>query len=973
MSHLYVVKRSGEREEVQFDKISARNRALCLDLPDVDPVLVTMKVIEGIYAGVKTSELDILSAETALFMSAYEPSYEILAKRLAISSMHKSTDSSFMKVTQKLHDLHLLHEDYWTFVRDHEQELEKIPIYERDYDYSFFGYKTLEKSYLTRDEHGILLERPQHLLLRVATFIRMPDLQAIKQVYENMSLKKYTHASPTMFNAGMKYAQMSSCFLLSSEDDLSVMFDTVKQGGLISKFSGGLGINLSMIRSKGSRIHSTGGRSDGIVPYLKVWDSLSRYVNQSGRRKGSVAIYLEPHHPDLIEFLKIRKNNTKQETQCLDLNTALWVSDLFMKRLSDAVTGKNGKTDVLWSFFDPNTVKGLHDIYGEEYTRQYLEAEREKKYVKQMRILDVWREIISVQMETGEPYIMFKDTVNHRSNQKNIGTIRGSNLCVSESTRVWAYSDKHPTPREYTMKELMNYQADQADQNHQSDVPSLWYIATGSYVDIDTTYTKTPLSVVQTGTEKFLMSIKFCVSNHVTGVDHEETLEVTPFHVFYNGDDINVEKILAYQLEPDMILCPFYNHLNEECSASVISISSIDGFHTTYCFHEPVRGRILFNGIQTGNCTEITQYTDSTTISVCNLASISLPAFVLPTGEYDFAALGKIAEEATENMNMVIDRNFYPVEEAKKSNIDMRPIGIGAQGLADVFQMMNLSWLDPKARELNQEIYAVIHYHCLKKSCELATDGNAYPKFQGSPASQGLLQPHLAGLNNNDLHRITRGRLDWEKLILSIQTHGLRNSLLTTQMPTASTAQILGNNESMEPYTTNMYVRRVLSGDFPVINQHLYRHLKKLGLWTKEIVDVIIANNGSILGITKIPEEIRHVFLTAWEIRMKYLVDMGIDRGAFIDQAQSFNVFMETPTLDALTSMFLYSWKGGMKTGMYYLRRRPKVDAVKFSLLPSLPQPRDQPRDNSENNNNDDNSMNGQVCTREEGCLSCGG
>lgn len=1104
---MYVIKRSGDKEPVYFDRITVRNEQLSHDL-NIDPTVVSKKVIEGLYSGIKTEELDTLSAETALYMSTDEPQYEELAKRIIISNIHKKTLKDFSKVTEKLNSLNILNPDYYNFVCENKEALDNIPDYSRDYNYSYFGYKTLEKSYSTKDIYGNVIERPQHILMRVATFIRMPDLDKIKEVYDMMSLKYFTHASPTIFNSGMKCAQLSSCFLLSMNDQLEDMLDCMKYAGLISKFGGGIGINISMIRNKGSRINSTGGHSDGITPFLKVWNSLARYVNQcftpdtwvyskegpkqmknittndylitidgsfkkvnkvivnkvdkeilevritnslfpvkltkehelylikdqkkitnyniiknrldkqiikpdfypaselnindivgfplptyvsdiedlndldfyklygmmlgdghhcnngyfeygitlnnitkleeqtfvmdyltksnikywiteqegcrkigwydannekiklnrdmlydmnnnkriyesflhlpenktlkivegllktdgsnlkeiyftntsldlimqlrylllrlgvltsgcvknnigkthttksgrvitnkqisysmripkhdklksiikfnkdsefikyfewngflwgriksikninyngdvydfnmidnhnyltdmglvhnSGKRKGSIAVYLEPHHPDILDFLTIRKNNTKEEIQCLDLHMALWVPDLFMKRL---------KEDGYWCFFDPSKVKNLHEVYGDEYEQIYLEAEKNGLYESRIKIKDLWKEILISQMETGEPYIMFKDNVNNKSNQKNIGTIRGSNLCA-----------------------------------------------------------------------------------------------------------------------------------------------------------------------------EIVQYTDNDTIAVCNLASISLPSFVNEnTKTFDYNKLAYITKLITQNLNMVIDKNFYPVANSKKSNMDTRPTGIGIQGLADVYQMLDLSWNDDEAREINKNIFAVIYYSAMQESMELSKIFGPYHYFNGSPASKGILQPDMWNVKPVTLD----GMLDWDKLRDDIKLHGLRNSLLIAQMPTASTSQILGNNESIEPFTSNMYTRRVLSGDFPIINKHLYKKLKSMNLWTPENVKQIIIDKGSILNLN-IPSRVKEIYKTSWELSMKQMILMSSERGAYICQTQSLNCFMADPTMEKLSSMFMYGWEMGLKTGMYYLRRKTKVDAIQFSIM----------------------------------------
>ena len=828
-NRMYVVKRSGDHENVYFDQITTRNEKFCEDL-DIDPTLLSKKVVDSIYSGIKTSEIDILSSETALYMSTHQPEYEILAKRIAVSNLQKTTTRDFSKVSESLNKIGQLDDEYYDFISKNIDELNNIPQYERDFDFTFFGLKTLEKSYLTRGIDKEVIERPQHLWMRVATFLRMPDIDKIKEVYDLLSMKYFIHASPTLFNAGKKVPQLSSCYLVSMKDDLFDMLTKVRDCGMISKWAGGIGINVSMIRSNGSRINGTGGDSNGIIPFLKLWNDLARYVNQGGRRKGAVAVYLEPHHPDVYDFLKIRKNNTKDESRCLDLHIAMWISDMFMRRV---------KEDGYWCLFDPNKVKNLHDIYGDEYDEAYLQAESDKKYEKRIKARDLWKEILISQMETGEPYILFKDHINRKNNQMNRGVIRGSNLC----SEIVQYSDSD----NYAVCNLASISVpayvEKVENNDRK-----WYV----YGKNDCNFCKKTLSILEENDEnhtyKVVSSKDDLPANIQAKVEQHNTFPM----IFLNDDFIG-----GYTQ-----LISIYNSLN----------------HYTF----------------------------------------------------NFKKLGEITELITENMNIVIDKNFYPVPQTKKSNMEMRPTGIGIQGLADVFQMMNLAWDDPKAFDMNRDIYAVIYYHSLKKSMELAKEHGPYTYFKGSPASKGKLQPDLWGI---DEPTNVNGILDWEWLRCQIKEHGIRNSLLVTQMPTASSAQILGNNESFEPYTTNMYARRVLSGDYPVINQHLYKTLKSLCLWTDDIGDKLIENEGSVQNIDGIPKNIKEIYKTAWELSTKCMVDYSISRGPYIDQTQSFNVFMADPDMTKLSSMFMYEWENGIKTGMYYLRRRPKVDAVKFTLM----------------------------------------
>jgi len=791
---MYVLKRSGSKQRVYFDKINIRNEQMARGL-DIDPTPVTQKVIQGLKSGIKTQELDLLSAETALYMSVFAPEYEEMAKNILISNMHKSTQKSFIDVTEELSEI--LDDDYLAFVREHGAELDGMIVHGRDYAATAFGFKTLERSYLLKNSDQKIVERPQHMWLRVATFIRMPDIEAIKQVYDMMSTKKFTHASPTLFNAGTKYPQLSSCFLIGMNDDLSNMFDTLKGCAQISKFSGGIGINISNIRSLGAKIHSVNGIATGIVPFMKVWNEMARYVNQGGKRKGSVAVYLEPHHPDLFDFLNIRKTTTTEGRRCLDLHNALWIPDIFFERLEQTATNP----DVLWSFFDPTELiredgKGLHDLYGKEYEELYIRGERQGLFRTQKKITEVWRAICSAISETSEPYIHFKDAINEKNNQRNLGIIRGSNLC-----------------------------------------------------------------------------------------------------------------------------------------------------------------------------SEITEYSSADEWAVCNLASISLPAFV-KNGRFDYTELYETARVVTYNMNQVIDKNFYPTEQTRRSNLLHRPTGIGVQGLADVFQMLGFAWESDEAGEVNRQIAEVIYYACVEMSCELAERDGVYASYEGSPMSEGMFQFDLWKVVPSGVG----GLCDWDGLRSRVKKHGLRNSLLTTQMPTASTSQIMGNNESIEPYTSNIYVRRVLAGEFPVINRHLYRRLKELGLWNRDLVQKILRNGGSVADIEDIPQDVRNLFKTPWEMPTKVLVDRMIERAPYVCQNQSFNLFIDVPTVRKLSSIYMYEYRNGSKIGSYYVRRRPATKPIQFTLDVELEgvESDDWTSDN-ESAADDVEPVEDEYCTMQEGCVMCSG
>lgn len=1018
-NEMFVIKRDGTKQNIQFDKITKRNEKLCKDL-NVNPIILSQKVIESIYPGIRTKQLDELSAETALYMSTYEPEYEILAKRIAISNLHKTTIEKFSDSCINLNKLDLLNSDYYNFVMKNKDYLDSVVDHSRDYDTTYFGFKTLEKAYLNKDVNGNLIERPQHMWLRVATFVRMPNLEKIKEVYNYMSCKYFTHATPTLFHAGLKYPQLSSCFLLSMNDQLEDMLECTKRAGLISKFSGGIGINISMLRNRGSRIASTGGKSDGIVPFLKVWNSLARFVNQGGgKRKGSVAAYLEPHHPDIFEYLNTRKNNTKEEDQCLDLHIALWISDLFMKRV------ENNQD---WCLIDPNQVKGLHEIYGEEYEQRYLEAEAQGNYVKKIKARDLWKEILVSQIETGEPYMLFKDHINRKSNQMNRGVIRGSNLCVAGETKILCDDGYHvikdkvdETVNVWNGKKFSETVVKKTGANQQLYTVYLtngmkikctpyhkFYIQEGTskkseikmyearYLTIDMKLENLELSKCE-GNQNVLENAYYKGNNaeiNKNTIPHDYNYEsklewfsgfcdkecsvkkdLKIFTVFFNlpkefleelflflqtigiKSSINLSEIKdslhpyelkinnneLYNLIQTGIYANYfktYEHqiieIEEICRYNFVRVKGVvmeDVKEDTYCFTEPKEHKGVFNGILTGNCSEIVQYTDNDNVAVCNLCSISLPAFVnKETKKIDYCKLSDVVETLVENMNIIIDRNFYPVEQARRSNMEMRPTGIGTQGLADVFQMLEIGWDSKEAEIINKNIFATIYYHSLKKSMELSKIQGSYDYFNDSPASKGNLQPDLWKIEPVSVN----GTLDWIWLRKQIKKYGLRNSLLTSQMPTASTAQILGNNESVEPFTSNMYVRNVLSGNFPVINKHLYRKMKELNIWNKSNADIIIRDGGSVKNIVGMDNNLKNLFKTSWELSMKIMLKFSADRSPYICQTQSLNCFMADPTMPKLSSMHMYSWKLGLKTGMYYLRRKPKQQAIQFSLDPSM-------------------------------------
>jgi ribonucleoside-diphosphate reductase subunit M1 len=840
-NQMYVIKRNGEKQELLFDNITRRNQKLAKDL-NIDTTSLSLSVIQGLKSGMTTREIDFLSCENAIYKSTYEPNYATLASRIAINDLHKTTPKTFRECIDKLsnninklnNELNpLIETTIYKFALEHIEIVEKSIKHENDYNYTYFGFKTLEKSYLQK-VNEIIVERPQYMLMRVALGIHGPsnrnniihngDIELVLQTYNELSNMKFTHATPTLFYSGTPRPQMSSCFLLNCPDSINGITDCWKTCSFISKYAGGIGVDLT-VRSKGAYISGTNGNSNGIIPLIKVFNEIARYVDQGGgKRKGAISLYLQPWHPDILEFLEIRFNTGPEEARARDIFPALWIPDLFFKRLQQA----NSK----WSLFCPGKYPELVTLYGEEFEKRYIELENQKEFTKQIPTEELWKRVMKSLEETGLPYMMSKDNVNNKSNHKNIGPITGSNLC-----------------------------------------------------------------------------------------------------------------------------------------------------------------------------TEIVQYHDSKSTAVCNLASICLPQFVKKDNTFDFEELGRITEIIVHNMNNIIDKNYYPEYEidcfdededgydnnkklkkviGRNNNLKYRPIGIGVQGLADVFAKMKLSWDSQEARILNQVIFETIYYHSLNKSYELSRNSwGPYSHFNGSPTSFGILQydmwnviplTHSNKFTENSQYKIPL--FDWENLKCKIKQYGVRNSLMIAPMPTASTSQIMGNTEAFEPLTSNLYIRKVGAGDFPIVNTYLYNDLKQLGLWRKEIVDEIIMNNGSIQNIDIIPEKIKKLYKTVWELSQKIIVDFAADRGAFIDQTQSLNIFMERPTVSKLSSLYMYGWKRGLKTLSYYLRTQPATGAVKFTVMNENVN-----KDEKKNENNGAketvdiykiNKYTGQkfICT-EEVCTSC--
>ena len=758
---MYVLKRDGKREPVMFDKITARVKKMCYGLNKiVDPVKVAMRVIEGLYDGVTTSELDNLAAETAATMTTAHPDYAKLAARIAVSNLHKNTKKSFSETMDDLYyyvnprtekKAPLLADDVYKIIKDNAEKLDSTIIYNRDFNYDYFGFKTLERSYLLK-LNGNIVERPQHMLMRVSIGIHKNDIDEAIETYELMSKKYFTHATPTLFNAGTPKPQMSSCFLLQMQDDsIGGIYDTLKQTAKISQSAGGIGLSIHNVRATGSYIRGTNGTSNGIVPMLKVFNDTARYVDQGGgKRKGSFAMYLEPWHADIFDFLDLKKNHGKEEMRARDLFYAMWIPDLFMKRVQE---------DGTWTLMCPNECPHLFDTYGDEFEKLYEGYEKVGKGRKTIKARELWEKILESQIETGTPYMLYKDAVNRKTNHKNLGTIRSSNLC-----------------------------------------------------------------------------------------------------------------------------------------------------------------------------TEIMEYTANDEVAVCNLASIALPMFVTEkeNGEkfFNHKKLFDVTKKVTRNLDTVIDMNYYPVKEAENSNFRHRPVGLGIQGLADTFINLRMPFTSEEAKKLNQDIFETMYFAAVTSSMEIAKAKEPYSTFKGSPMSEGGFQFNMWGIKDDELS----GNWDWAKLRKNVMKHGVRNSLLVAPMPTASTSQILGNNEAFEPYTSNIYTRRVLSGEFIVVNKHLLEDLVELGLWNNDMKEDIMRANGSIQHIDAIPADLKELYKTVWEMSMKDIIDMARHRGYFIDQSQSLNLFMQDPDFGKLTSMHFYGWKSGLKTGMYYLRTKSAVNATQFTL-----------------------------------------
>jgi ribonucleoside-diphosphate reductase alpha chain len=1062
-----VTKRNGNLEEIAFDKILTRIKKLGLEAGiHINYQELVMKVIHQLYDTIPTTKIDELTAEQCASLSTLHPDYGTLAGRIVISNHQKNTEPLFSNVMQTLYQFKdkdgqkkpLVSQTFWDFVNQHSQKLNEMIVHERDYLIDYFGFKTLERAYLFKCNHAII-ERPQHMWMRVAVGIhgihgeeQEESLRLIKETYDYMSLKYFTHATPTLFNAGTPRPQMSSCYLIGMEDDsIDGIFNTLKDCAQISKWAGGIGLHIHNIRGKGTHIQGTNGTSNGIVPMLRVFNNTARYVDQGGnKRNGSFAIYLEPWHPDVFDFLDMRKNHGDEEMRARDLFYALWVPDLFMERVKE----KNG----MWSLMCPHECPGLSDVYGDAFKILYEKYEEQGKAKKTVPARDLWFAILDAQMETGTPYLLYKDASNKKTNQQNLGTIKSSNLCVAPETLVLTIEGH---------KEIRSLVDQEVDVWNGEEFSRVKIMKTGEEQDLIDVFTDDGSKLSCTPYHKFYIQEDYSIkqieakdlkpndkiikssfpvidgnvpyTHGEDGIDIEEKFNI-PSHncsikdkldwfagycdadgtIARNGDNeqlqvcsINYEFLTSvkiflqtcginpkvkmtqirdksylgkgghqyYNVKPTYRLLvtsyDLYNLVQLGFSPKRLKINGLkpsrnanqfikilkveynNRIDDTYCFTEPKRHMGIFNGIITGQCSEIIQYSDKNETAVCNLASIALPAFVNPISkQFDYEKLHEVTKVVTNNLNRVIDVNFYPTEKTKKSNFKHRPIGIGVQGLADAFILMDVAFHSVEAKEINKKIFETIYHGALEKSNELSiSHGNylskvrflqdinpyeygckerqnkdlwgAYSTFEGSPASKGILQFDLWSVTPSD-------RYDWSQLKKSIQTYGLRNSLLVAPMPTASTSQILGYNECFEPFTSNLYSRRTLAGEFVVVNKYLMRELMQMGLWNEQIKNNIIANKGSIQQLTILPEHIRNKYKIVWEIPMKHIIDMSADRGPFICQSQSLNLWMEEPTYNKLTSMHFYAWEKGLKTGIYYLRRKAKHQAQQFTIEPEI-------------------------------------
>ncbi len=1073
----FVINKHGNQVPVDFNKVLERLSVLKNKEPvlRIDIVPVALHTIKMMVNGISTRELDNISVQYCANSISNDYEYDKLAVRIEIDNLHRETESDYLKAIKDIQDYshEILHPDLISFVEEHHTALNNAMNYSNDYKYSYFGLKTLMKSYLIK--HGeVIKERPQQMLMRVAIGINLAEyidgkcvLKDVLETYADMSSKLYTHATPTLFNAGTHRQSLSSCFLLSIDDDLSEIYRTLTQTAMISKWSGGVGIHVTDVRAQGSIIKSTNGKSEGLAPMLKIFNDSAVYVSQGGgKRKGSTAVYLETWHADIEEFLDLKKPIGDESKRARDLFLALWICDLFMERLMKHIeTGK----PVMWSLFCPSKAPGLSSSYGDEYKELYLKYESQGLWNKQVPIGDIWTHILEIQMEAGVPYIVYKDHVNKKSNQNNLGTIKSSNLCVlgntkilttkgyipikdlaGEQVRIWngtAFSDVVPSKtgsnqkvvrvkfddgafvdcteyHKFYLKSLEKNPMDMCfssnfgstqelfartcdlkkrdqiisckwpvlvcDKSTKVDYYTLGYLKAQPwdldnrivayhfkkvlnkllnythsetdrhgnkwyYIDESTIQGDVPLTNVYNQRIDYLRGcIDACgyvrgnKTSFTYNIHHRSFEFLHDLKMLCNTMGMNprisnsgtllfsehetVHMLRTLGLRPAIIKHnPKYNRWLSSFAVKlrpqgprVVSVEPLDGLHDTYCFTEKMRGKGIFNGVITGNCAEINIYTDKDNVGVCNLASICLNKFV--TGDsYDYNKLHAVTQKVVKNLNKVIDNNVYPVPEGKASDRANRPIGLGVQALAKAFFKLGIPFVSPKSREVNKLIFETIHHAALTASCELAERDGPYSNYEGSPISKGVLQFDMWGVEPSDLW-------DWNSLRARIAKHGIRNSLLIALMPTASTAQIMNNTESFEPITSNIFVRNTLSGTFQVVNKHLVKDLITLNLWTKEIKDRIISDDGSVQKISEIPYALREKYKTVWEIPQRHLIEMEADRNAYVCQSTSSNRYLRNPSNSKLTSMHIFSWRKGLKTGMYYLRSQAAASAIKYNV-----------------------------------------
>jgi ribonucleotide reductase alpha subunit len=915
---MYVTKRNGDRVPVSFNEVLTRIQRLAEGLSHVNPDLVAQKVCNQIQDGIKTSELDEFAAETCAMMQArYHPNYGKLAARLVIDNHQKNTPSRLVDVAQVLFDEGVVSESHYLVAQD--LGLESMIDYTRDFVFDYFGYKTLEKGYLLRRRDGRVWERPQHMWMRVAIQLHDDSRLKVKETYDALSLGYFIHATPTLFNSGTPHPQLSSCFLVHMQDDsIKGIYDTLGECAQISKWAGGIGLSVHNIRARDATIKGTNGKSTGLTPMLKVFNDTAKYVNQGGKRNGSFAIYLEPWHADIEEFLRLKLNTGNDDERARDLFYGLWIPDLFMQRVEQ---------DGMWCLMSPDECPGLSDCHGDDFNRLYNKYERDRKYVKEVSAKKLWQMIVDAQIQTGGPYLLYKDACNAKSNQQNLGTIKSSNLCVAPETEVDVRIVPIAPPN-FTGRELQLWEI----QNPISVVSGRIDSFAGKTVDIWNGNSWSKVVVAKTGSNQMLLRVEISVDSKT------EILYCTEYHKFILPTHPRIsecKRVEAKNLVPGTIL-QGYLFDGKWMSQKVISVTFDGRWDDTYCFNEPINHAGIFNGILTGNCTEIIEYTSPDETAVCNLGSLALPKFV-ENGVFNFEKLRSYTSILARNLDIVIDKTYYPTDKCAKSNFRHRPIGIGIQGLADVFAMLRLPWTSEGATALNREIFENIYYAAATTSMLGASSDSwrgvgvnadiTYDSFQGSPMSQGKMQYHLWNEEPKSTY------LDWERLRKLCST-GMRNSLLIAPMPTASTSQILGNNECFEPFTSNLYSRRVLSGEFMVVNKYLVEDLVARGLWTSEVRTSIIANNGSIQTMLELPSEMRELYKTVWEIPMKTLINMARDRAPFICQSQSLNLFLSEPTPSKVSSMHFYAWKAGLKTGCYYLRTKAAAKAQQFTVEP---------------------------------------